>query len=164
MFRLLPHERELLKSLYTQHRIPTDQYKRRPEDLGRLTEQWNTLTGRDDEPGEILHYMIAQRKQKKWPRLGKNHEKLASVPADVLSVKEWTLLRQAYSELDTGSDNYAFDAQLRAELEKRFARNAKRIVPSIILCAAIEAKRKRGLWVKIGGEDEPFADMDAVAS
>lgn len=162
-YSILPDEDALLKALYKQYRIPTDQYKRRPEDLRRFTDQWNMLTDRSDQPGELLHYMVTERKKGNWPRLGRDHEKVETLPEDVLSEKEWADLKGVYVELGIGSDNYGYDHELRRELAERFATRTGRIVSGHILMAAIEAKRKRGEWVKLGSDDEPFADMDAIA-
>lgn len=38
--RLLPHEDELLRTLYREFDIPTDQYPQRPDDLTRLVSTW----------------------------------------------------------------------------------------------------------------------------
>jgi hypothetical protein len=163
MLIIHPDDRELLKSLYLQYRIPSDQFKRRSSDLHRFTQQWNMLTDRADGPGELLHYMVTRRKKAEWPRLGNNHKKIETVPQDLLTVEELEALRTVYLALGKGSDNYAFNAGLRNEMENRFAAAAGRRVSSVLLMGTIEARRKRGLWVKIGGE-EPFSDIDAVAT
>ena len=163
MNKLLIDERALLVYLYKQHRIPTDQFKRRPVELRAFTNQWNALASRNDEPGELYHYMVSQRKQAKWPRLGKNHKKIDSLPDELLTVDEWGFLRAIYRDMNTGSDNFAFYADLRSELESRFALKAGRLIPGQALCAVIEAKRKRGLWETITTEEERFSDIDEVA-
>ncbi len=98
MLRVLADERELLKSLYQSYGIPTDQYNVRVLDLERFTAQWNRLTERNDDPFELLHFMVNQRKDKKnagWPRLNGNHKKKPPIPADLLDQEEWKEAAQA---------------------------------------------------------------------
>ena len=63
LLRLLPHEDELLRTLYRDFNIPTDQYPQRPDDLIRLVTSWNDLTGRGESPPDVLHFMISRRKK-----------------------------------------------------------------------------------------------------
>jgi len=164
MYRKLTiDEVDILKFLYVKQNVPTDQYKRRQQALRELTEGFNALTERTDEPDDLLHFMITQRKQGKWPKLGAGHSKLASVPEDVLTPDEWKILEEIYLDINKGSDNYAYDAGLRKELTRRFSA-AGRFVGPRTLAAALEKRRKEGLLPTISDQPpEPFADMDSVA-
>lgn len=166
--RLFPHEIQLLKQLYFEFRVPSDQYRRRPDELSRFVDSWNGLTGRSDAPGEILHYIITQRKQKKWVTFDGDHKRLRSMPADFLSPDEWGHLRAIYNRLlatqEIGSDNLQYDDGLADRLAKDFAKLANRVVPGQLLFAAIMARRKRGEWEKLPKKtDCGFGDIDEVS-
>src|SRR5262245_21472416 len=68
---LLPHEDKLLRTLYKEFNIPTDQYPQRPDDLIRLVSTWNDFTGRTESAPDVLHHMITKRKNGEWERLGR---------------------------------------------------------------------------------------------
>ena len=63
--KLFPHERPLLVDLYLSRRIPIDQYEVRQQDLIDFTKEWNGVSGRNDAPADVLHYMRTQLKA--WP-------------------------------------------------------------------------------------------------
>lgn len=165
MYRSLSiDDKEMLKFLYVRQRIPTDQYKRRPEALRKLTDRFNALTERNDKADDLLHFMINQRKQGKWPKLGTAHSKLARVPLDLLTVEEWKILDEIYLDMNVGSDNYAYNVELRRELARRFSASAGRFLPARTLCAALERRRKEGSLPRLTDKPEkPFGDIDAVA-
>jgi hypothetical protein len=158
---------QVLRELYLAFGIPSDQYKRRANELGRLANAWNNITSRSDPPLDLLHYIVTQRKQKEknWPTFGGNHKRLASMPDDFLSRFEWQCLVVVYLELLTplqkGSDNLAYDEQLTANLAAEFYRRSGRVVLGNLLAAAIEVKRKRGEWVKI--RRQGFDDIGEIA-
>jgi len=157
-------EEDTLKYLYMRQNVPTDQFKRRPAALRRLADEFNTLTERSDDPDNILHFIINRRKAGKWPKLGPGHKKLASVPDDVLTPDEWTILKEIYLDMNKGSDIFAYDGQLRMELARRFSASARRFLPARTLCAALERRRKEGLLPRLTDQPlAPFADMDSVA-
>ena len=163
--KLTPDEEKVLQFLYLQHRIPTDQFKRRRGTLNDLTKEFNLLTERNDSPDDLLHYMINRRKGGKWPRLGSKHEKLNSLQEGILTQEEWKILEIIYLDINRGSDNFAFDKNLRINLAKRFAAESGKYIPGDKLSAAIEARRKEGTWVLLHRKPlKPFSDMDAVAS
>jgi hypothetical protein len=66
------------------------------------------------------------------------------------------------------SDNYALSEQVGRRLQEEFARRAGRIVPTMILAAAMIRRRKAGalatLKPKAGDNDLGFADIDQVAN
>ena len=162
--KLTVDDEEILKTLYVRQNIPTDQYKRRPDDLRLLAETFNDLTERSDDADDLLHLMINKRKNKKWPTLGPGHKKLRAIPPDAFTDAEWGLIDSIYLERGKGSDRYAYDGGLRKELTRQFSVLAGRVVPARILCAALEQRRKDGLLPRLNDRpSEPFADMDAVA-
>lgn len=166
------HEVEILKELYRQFRIPSDQYKRRPAQLDRFVGAWNTLTHRNDSGGELLHYIITQRKQKKWVTFGNDYARLACLPDTFLSAREWLILEAIYREemlpREIGSDNLAYDDLLAAQIAREFCDRSGRMVYGRLLFSAIMAKRKRGEWVNVRPPKENqggigFSDMDDIA-
>ena len=165
MFRSInTDDKETLKFLYVRQKIPTDQYKRRPEALLKLTDRFNSLTERNDKADDLLHFMISQRKQGKWPKLGTAHKKLARVPLDVMTTEEWKILDEIYLDMNVGSDNYAYNVELRSELARRFSASAGRFLTARTLCAALERRRKEGSLPRLSDKPEkPFGDIDAVA-
>lgn len=165
MYRSLSiDEKEMLKFLYVRQKIPTDQYKRRPEELRKLTDRFNALTERNDKADDLLHFMISQRKQGKWPKLGSAHRKLARVPLDLMTAEKWKILDEIYLDINVGSDNYAYNVELRRELARRFSISAGRLLPARKLCAALERRRKEGSLPRLSDKPEkPFGDIDAVA-
>ncbi len=165
MYRSLSiDDKEMLMFLYVRQRIPTDQYKRRPEDLRKLTDRFNALAERNDKADDLLHFMISQRKQGKWPKLGTSHRKLARVPLDLLTADEWKILDEIYLDMNVGSDNYAYNVELRSELARRFSVSASCFVPARTLCAGLERRRKEGLLPRLTDKPEKaFGDIDTVA-
>jgi hypothetical protein len=165
MYRSLSiDDKEILKFLYVREKTPTDQYKRRPEALRKLTDRFNSLTERNDKPDDLLHFMISQRKQGKWPKLGTAHRKLGRVPLDLLTADEWKILDEIYLDMNKGSDNYAYNVELRRELAAGFSARAGRFLPARTLCAALERRRKEGSLPRLTDKPEkPFGDIDAVA-
>ena len=167
--RLLPDEDQLLRHLYTEFKIPSDQYERRPQDLERFVTVWNDLSGRSDAPGEVLHYIITQRKQKEknWPTFNGKHKRLTAMPDDFLSPGEWAALKTVYRDvvmpLGIGSDNLAYDDQLAAQVAREFFKLTGRSVPGRLLFAALMAKRKRGEWDTLPKKDgRGFGDINAI--
>ena len=164
-------EIELLKHLYLEFCYPSDQYKRRPRELARFVRRWNDLADRHDDAGEVLHFIVTKRKNDQWVRFDGAHKKLASMPDDFLSDKEWQALREAYVEVvvsrNIGSDNLAFDRGLAKEIGLAFARRTGRGIHAPLLFAALEAKRKRGEWITLPGRTDHgkgYDDFDEVAN
>ncbi len=77
-----------------------------------------------------------------------------------LSTTEFETLKQIYCDLDVTSDALLFDSDQIQQIARRFKDLTGRTINGTILVAAIIAKRKRGLWVRIR---EPFGDMEAIA-
>jgi hypothetical protein len=169
--KLFPHERPLLVDAYLRRRIPVDQYETRPNDLIDLTREWNGMSGRNDAPADILHYMRTQRKRGLWVRFDGSHE--PSPPAPELTAEETEVLVAIYqdhvADFAHGSDVIAYDLEIAEALAKEFSAEVGRIFPAHQLITKLTALRKRGLLPKAAevpkqSDDEiGFDDMDQVA-
>ena len=153
-------EKPALESLYIAHGVATDQLRRDPETLFRITETFNRITSQAFTTGELLRYMVNRRKVTDWPKLGTKAKKFQSV-LNLLTSPQLSILKQIYIELDNTSDELLFEPQLVQEIETRFMGLAGVHIPGSILVAAIVAKRKRGEWVCIR---EEFGDIEIIAS
>lgn len=171
---LFKHEDKLLRRLYVDTKIPTDQFERRPDDLANFVEIWNGLAERHDSVDDVLHYMRTKRKQTRrlpepWPTFDGAHERAPSLNG-LLSEHEWEVLREIYERLvlsrELGTDNLGHDEALCDELATSFAKRTRRCIPGLILSAAIMAKRKRKDWCKVGRkehkQDRGFGDIDEI--
>lgn len=165
--RLLPHEDALLRALYLEYNIPTDQYPQRPDDLARLVDTFNNLSGRKEAAADLLHYMISRRKKKRWEKLGRGAGNGFSRPKVDFTEDELKHLDAIHEELQIASDNFALNPELAEKLQKEFAIRAGRIVPHMILAATIINRRKAGslatLKPKAGDEDIGFTDINEIA-
>jgi hypothetical protein len=170
---LQDHEDALLRTLYREFDITIDQYPQRPEDLARFVRTWNDLSGRDDAAPEVLHYMISRRKDNKgnrkgWEKLGRHAGGGFKRPRVVLSEEELNHLDSIHEEFQIASDNYALNSELAKKLQDEFARLTGRIVPSMILAAAMIRRRKAGalatLRPKASDQDLGFTDIGQVAN
>lgn len=164
--KMLPHEDEVLRTLYRELDIPTDQYPQRPDDLVQLTESWNSLTGRKESGRDILHYMITRRKKGKWEKLGRNAGGDFSRAKMNLSKDEHKALDAIHEELQIASDQYALNSDLADTLQQEFAKRTGRIVPSMILAAEMITRRKAGalstLKPKSDDQDLGFSDIEQI--
>lgn len=165
--KLDEHERATLIDLYVEKAIPVDQYDERREELGELQQEWSRLTGRDNSPNDLFHYMRNQRKNGKWVRLNGKHVKRN--PQVTLTAEETELLVEIYREhvasIATGTDAIGYDEEITALIAKEFSVNARRVLPGSDLIAALTALRKRGLLPRIEkqvrDDDElGFSDID----
>ena len=165
--RLLPSEDALLRTLYREFNIPTDQFPQRPEDLTRLVETWNNLTSRKEPAPDVLHYMITRRKKGKWERLGRETAEVLPRPQITFTEDDLKHLDAIHEELQIASDNYALNSELASRLQKEFARRSGKIVPPMILAAAMINRRKVGalatLKPKSDEADLGFSDIDQIA-
>jgi hypothetical protein len=165
---LLPHEDELLRALYKEFGIPTDQYPQRADDLVQLVNMFNNLTGRAESPPDVLHYMITKRKKGKWERLGRSPGNGFAPPMVPLTDKELKELDAIHEDMQIASDNFALNVELADKLQQEFARRTNRIVPPMILAAAMIRRRKAGalatLKPKSLDQDLGFKDIDQVAN
>ncbi len=165
--RLLPHEDELLRTLYRQLNIPTDQFPQRPDDLMGLVNAWNNFTGRNESAPDVLHYMVTKRKKSKWERLGRGARDGFTATSIHFTEEEYKHLDCIHEELQIASDNFALNSELADKLQHEFARRTNRIVPPMILAAAMIRRRKAGdlatLKPKTDDRDLGFSDIDQVA-
>jgi hypothetical protein len=166
-FHLQKHEDESLRALYREFDITTDQYPHRPDDLQRLVSAWNDLTGRNESASDVLHYMITRRKKGQWERLGRDAGRDFRQPQVDFSDEEIRHLDAIHEELQVASDNYAIDGEAAKRLQEEFARRTGRVVPPMVLAAAMIRRRKAGalatLKPKSDGKDLGFSDIDQVA-
>lgn len=165
LLQLLPHEDELLRTLYRQLSLPTDQYPHRPDDLLRLVGMWNAFTGRNESAPDILHYMITKRKNKQWEKLGRAETKGTAPQRLSFSAEELDHIDAIHEELQIPSDNYAINPDASKKLQEEFARRTGRIVPPMILSAAMIYRRKNGNLATLKPKtDLGFSDIDQVGS
>ncbi|USN99237.1 MAG: hypothetical protein H6810_00725 [Phycisphaeraceae bacterium] len=151
----LSREEDLfLRTLYRHHRVPTDQFRKRPGFHSDFTATWNEGTGRTDSPEEVLHYMVTLRKKGRWERFDGRHLPSPSVN-DLLSVEEWALIDTVYREGGVASDNFAFDLDTLDRIEGALLREFGHTVSRSLLCAAIIERRKSGLLPRT---DRPMSD------
>ncbi len=165
--RMLPHEDEVLRTLYRELNIPTDQYPQRPEDLIHLVTSWNNLTARNESGPDVLHYMITRRKKGKWEKLGREAGGEFIRPRLEFSEEELSHLDSIHEELQIASDNFALNVDLATKLQQEFGKRSGRIVPSMILAAEMINRRKAGslatLKPKSKDQDLGFSDINEVA-
>ena len=171
--RLQDHEDALLRTLYREFDITIDQYLQRPDDLVRFVGTWNNLSGRDDTGPDLLHHMISRRKDNKgarkgWEKLGRDAGGGFKRPQVDLADEDMAHLDAIHEEFQIASDNYALNSELGKKLQDEFARRTTRIVPAMILAAAMINRRKAGalatLRPKATDQDLGFTDLDQVAN
>jgi len=165
---LKPEEDHLLRILYRQFGITTDNFPRLPAKLDEFTETWNSLTGRTDTGPELLHYMITRRKKKQWEKLGRaNRSGQEQTASHLFTEEDWQHVDAIYEEFQIPSDNFSLDADLSKKLQDEFARRTRQIVPAMVICAAMVTRRKAGklttLKPKSRSDDLGFEDIDEVA-
>ena len=163
---LKPEEDHLLRILYKQYGITTDNFPRVPDKLEEFTETFNGLTGRSDSAPELLHYMITRRKKGKWEKLGRKTSGEQPSTSHVFTNDDWTHIDAIYEEFQIPSDNFSLDADLSKKLQDEFAKRSGRIVPAMVISAAMVSRRKAGklatLKPKASEEDLAFGDIDEV--
>jgi hypothetical protein len=167
--RLSPDQKLCLEELYLVHLVATDQLKRVPGVLNRITSTFNGICATTYEP-EVLHrYMMNRRKNADWPKLGTRARKFE--PAyTLLTSHQLAVLENIYVNLDVPSDEYLFSPDFARSLVNDFAKKSGTILPAATLIAVIFAKRKRGEWVCIREEianenkaaSEAFSDIKVV--
>lgn len=165
--RLTPDEHRLLSTLHRQSGVPDGQFPQRPKFWRQFTSTWNSATGRNDSPEDVLHYIVTQRKQALWFRFEGDHKRLSVPEPDILTPQQWEVVNALYVEMGVASDNFLFDRDLRRELLKRFVARTGAHVPELLFTAALVARRKGGLLPKTetgeGEGDIGFGDINEVA-
>ena len=170
--RLSPDEDQLLRNLYNGFKITRDQYPRRPDDLQLLHQTWVGFSGRDDSADDLLHYIYCQQKAGKrckygnWPTFDGEHEKMPDTLQLRLTADDWNELGQIYVDLQIGSDSLLFQFDVSDRIAKEFARRTGKIVPPMILAAAVITRRKNGdlptLRPKTDDDNLEFGDIDEL--
>jgi hypothetical protein len=170
--KVTPPEKRTLEELYIRKRVPTDQFKERPDALAMLVDDWCKLTGRVEAVDEVARYMINRRKNHDWPTLGDDH--LPSPQHEELTADERDILVQIYVEdvlvFGRASDILSSDEQIRDLVSREFAAKTNRIVPGLRLAAILEAMRKGGLLplladipndqMRVHEDGAAFSDID----
>jgi hypothetical protein len=162
--RLNPSERATLEGLYLGRKIATDRYQHRPLDLSDLTNAFNGLTGRDDSPQEVLHYMRTNRKAGTWPTLNGSHRRLPTLLGELIADDLIPRLIEVYVSIGVAVDNFGHDLELATELERRFVEATGIRKPGILLATVLMELRKDSRLPKIGQhpDDGGFRDLDAA--
>lgn len=166
--QLKPEEDHLLRILYKQFGVTTDNLPRQPAKFEEFTDTWNGLTGRSDTSPELLHYMITRRKKKSWVKLGrKKTGDKQQTPSHLFTQDDWEHIDAIYEEFQIPSDNFSLDPDLSKKLQDEFARRSGKIIPAMVISAAMVTRRKAGklttLKPKSGEDDLGFQDIDEVA-
>src|SRR5690242_19834396 len=108
--RMLDRETEkpVLEALYLQEAVATDQLRRVPEVMARITRAFNNITSRSFSASDVLSYMINRRKKNDWPRLGARALKFECL-RDYLTAKQLDTLKQIYIDFDLTSDTFLYE-------------------------------------------------------
>lgn len=164
--RLNPEDKCCLEELYLHYAVPTDQLRRNPAVLGRITAAFHRLTGHDEEAPELLRYMINRRKNQDWPRLGDRARRFPPAMQELLD-GEIGVLAGIYESIKVPLDEYLLRTDLPRQLANAFTAATQRFVSAATLVAALMAHRKRGLLPclmeeKTAGTQRPFADIHVV--
>lgn len=171
---IVPHDVELLKQLYLEFGIPLEQYEKHPEDFIRFMGRWTVMSGRSDDPGDILHYMRTKRKAGEWVTFGGNHR--ISPPLDYsLSREEGITLVSIYEQVfaprGIRPDSFSYDSALAGGLTDTFAHETARVIPGSILASILIDIRKDGSLPRMGrgtdgdgdgGDGMRFGDIDQI--
>lgn len=166
---LNPIEHETLARLYVARRIATDRYMHRPDDLRDLTATFNGLTGREDSPEDLLHYMQTKRRQnrrgqpQKFPTLNGNHLRLPIVVGRLVDPDHLPVLAKLHLEFGVGPEMFVQDREMARALERRFFEETGVRKRGYVLATAMIEFRKDGQLPKTGRRrDDGFEDFDAA--
>lgn len=166
---LNPFDHETLARLYVTRRIATDRYMHRPDDLRDLTATFNGLTGREDTPEDILHYIQTKRRQnkrgqpQKFPTLNGTHERLPLVVGRLVDPDHLPVLVTLHQEFGVGPETFVQNREMSRALERRFFEETGVRKRGYVLATALIELRKEGNLPKTGRRrDDGFTDFDAV--
>jgi hypothetical protein len=161
--KLNPIDHGTLAKLYVTRRIATDRYMNRPDDLRDLTDTFNGLTGREDTPEDILHYMQTKRRTKDaWPTLDGDHLRLPVVLGHLIEREHTETLKKLFLEFGRGVEAFTHEPDLARALEKRFAEETGVRNRGYVLATAMLELRKAGLLPTLGPREDGFGDFDAA--
>lgn len=159
--RLNPIEHETLAWLYVERLIATDRYMHRQQDLKGLTATFNALTGREDTPEDLLHYMQTKRRRAgQWPTLDGNHRRLSVVVGNLIDTAFIDVLKDLYTELKHGAEAFMQDRVLGRLLERRFFEITGVQMRAYVLATAMMELRKDSMLPKLERRDPGFKDFD----
>lgn len=151
--KLKPDQKLCLEELYLHYAIPTDQLRRTPAVLNKLTSAFCGMTGISVEPAELLRYMMNRRKNRDWPCLGDRARRFPQA-VNALTDHQLTFLKEIYVELDVTSDEILLQPSVSKQFCALFAKRAGVILPAHTLIPALFQLRKRGLLPTIREEVE----------
>ena len=160
---LNPSDHDTLTQLYLQRRIATDRYMQRRNDLLELTAAFNGLTGREDRPEEILHYIQTKRRTKGgWVTFNGTHLRLPVVVGRLLDQDHIPILIGLFVEFNIGVEKFLHDHDLGLALERRFEEETGIRKRAYVLATALLELRKDGLLPKTQPREDGFEDFDAA--
>lgn len=158
---LNPIEHETLARLYVEKRIATDRYMHRPNDLRDLTAAFNGLTGREDAPGDILHYMQTKRRRAGlWPKFDGTHIRLPVVLGRLVDDDQAEILKLLHQELGEGPERFVHHRDLGVQLERRFFEETGVRRRAYVLATAMMELRKQGNLPTLYDTMREFDDFD----
>ena len=125
------------------------------------------LKPRRHGPGHPALHDLEEEERAQWTGLGKaGSDAGGDFKSEKLDLSEgqFKILDLIYEDFQVASDNYALDAELARRLQDEFARRTGRIVPPMILAAAMIRRRKDGVLAtlrpKAQDSDLGFRDID----
>lgn len=160
--RLSSAEDQTLRRLYRSHRVPVDQFRRRPSELARLTDEFNAATGQHFATGQLLHYMIRRRKDGSWETFDGSHRRAKPLPNSLFTDEEWQIVDHLYVDSGIGADTFLYDGQVAEHFASRVAAATGRALRSDVLAAALVERRKNDQLPRLR-PDLGFEDIDQVA-
>jgi hypothetical protein len=106
---------------------------------GKPEHDW--IADRSDDPAELLRYMMGLRKHAKWEKIGRGGKPGANF-LERFDAEDWKAIDAINEELQIASDAFAFDDELSRKFANEFARQKGRVIPPIVLAAAVITQRK----------------------
>lgn len=132
-----------------------DQLGKHPVMLFELTNRFNNEHNKRYLPGQILQYIITQRKQKKWIQLGKNAKRF-SLPDIHMSLLETSALKVVYLRNAEALDNYLYHPKLAERLSIGLRALTGRHIEKWTLIGLIMNLRKNRQWITLDTDPAPF--------
>ena len=158
---LNPFDHDTFARLYLERLIATDRYMQCRNDLLALTAAFNGLTGRDDTPEDLLHYMQTKRRTKNgWPTFNGTHRRLPLVVGRLVEQDHIPVLIDLFVEFNVGVENFLHDYDLGLALERRFEEETGVRKRKYILATALLELRKDSMLPKTEPRDPGFDDFE----
>ncbi len=155
VFRLIDNNRDILIELYLDKGVAADQLRVHLEALEEVADKFKRATGIAVSMGCILRYILNQRKQGKWVRLGRGAKRVLA-PIYSLSEGEITALKIVYRKIGEALDTYLYAPSLAKKLALGFRLLTGRKINGWMLVRIIMNKRKHGEWISLADPTEPF--------